>query len=121
VTDGEDIMVELWGDIGFLVFTFSALVFTTLYLSMSRFYKSFVGSIIGVFSISVVILCGYLSLRVWDVTIPGVEWVRLVIFWVLGVTMLTSIFGFIQVQFLRRLRPDKQQFSARSIDTDKGV
>ncbi len=109
-------MVELWGDIGFLVFTFSTIVFTALYLTMSRFYKSFVGSVIAIFSVSVVILCGYLSLRVWDVTIPGVEYVRLTIFWVLGLTMLTSIAGFIRVQFVNASKARKKIVSQRIND-----
>ncbi len=109
-------MVELWGDIGFLVFTFSTIVFTALYLTMSRFYKSFVGSVIAIFSVSVVILCGYLSLRVWDVTIPGVEYVRLTIFWVLGLTMLTSIGGFVQVQFVKASQLRKKILSRNAKD-----
>ena len=92
-------MLELWVDIGFLVFTFSSLVFTLLYLTLSRWYKSFVGTIIAIFSVGVVILCGYLSLRIWGVDVPGVEWVRLTIFWTLGIAMLSSVIGFIEVQF----------------------
>ncbi len=94
-------MLELWGDIGFLVFTFSSLIFTLLYLTLSRWYKSFVGTMIAVFAVGVVILCGYLSLRVWDITVPGVEWVRLIIFWTLGIAMFSSVIGFIEVQFGR--------------------
>lgn len=95
-------MVEFWGDVGFLVFAFSTLVFTLIYLTLSRWYKSLVGTIIAIFTIGVVVLSAYLSLRIWEITVPGVEWVRLVLFWVLGLTMVTSVVGFLEVQFGRR-------------------
>lgn len=95
-------MVEYWGSIGFLVFTFSTLIFTMLYLTLSRWYKSFVGTSIAIFTTSVVILCLYISLRIWDINVPGVDYVRLVIFWILGLTMLTSVIGFLEVQFGRK-------------------
>jgi hypothetical protein len=96
-------MLEFWGDVGFLLFTFSALVFTVVYLSLSNAWrKTMAGAIIATFAVSVTILCGYLSLRIWDIDVPGVEWVRFILFWVLGITMLTSIIGFLEVQFGRR-------------------
>lgn len=109
-------MLELWGDIGFLVFTFSALVFTLIYLTMSRFYKSFVGTVIAIFSVGVVILCAYLSLRIWELQVPGVEWVRLTIFWVLGITMLASVIGFLEVQFGKRGQKLRARLSKRYDD-----
>jgi hypothetical protein len=112
-------MVELWGDIGFLVFTFSTLVFTILYLTMSRWYKSFVGTIIAIFSVSVVILSAYIAVRVWGFNPPGVEWLRLVIFWVLGITMLTSVIGFLEVQFGRRGERLRARLSKRYDDVKK--
>lgn len=96
-------MIELWGDIGFLVFTVSSLMFTILYLTMSRAWrKSFVGAAVGIFATSVTILCTYLALRIWEIDLPGVEYLRLVIFWVLGLTMLASVIGFLEIQFGRR-------------------
>lgn len=112
-------MVELWGDIGFLVFTASSTVFTVLYLTMSRWYRSFVGTIIAIFSISVVILSAYISLRVWGVVIPGIEWVRLTIFWVLGITMLASVVGFLEVQFGKRGEKLRARLSKRYDDVKK--
>jgi hypothetical protein len=112
-------MLELWGDIGFLLFTVSTLLFTVLYVSMSRWYKSFVGTTIAIFSMSVVILCAYLSLRIWNVALPGVEWVRLVIFWVLGVTMLTSVVGFLEVQFGHRGKRLRERLARRYDDVKK--
>lgn len=112
-------MIELWGDIGFLVFGISTLMFTTLYLTLSRWYKSYVGTIIAIFSVGVVILSAYLSLRIWEVTLPGVEWVRLVIFWILGVTMLASVIGFLEVQFGRRGAKLRQRLSRRYDDVKK--
>jgi len=109
-------VVELWGDIGFLVFAGSTLVFTIVYLTLSRWYKSLVGSIIAIFTVGVVVLSAYLSLRIWEVTVPGVEWVRLVLFWVLGVTMLTSIVGFLEVQFGRRGESLRRRLSKRYDD-----
>jgi hypothetical protein len=112
-------MVELWGDIGFLVFTFSTLIFTILYLTMSRWYKSFVGTIIAIFSVSVVILSAYIAVRVWGFDPPGVEWLRLVIFWILGITMLTSVIGFLEVQFGRRGERLRARLSKRYDDVKK--
>ena len=109
-------LVELWGDIGFLVFTFSTLVFTLLYLILSRWYKSFVGTVIAIFATGVVILCGYLSLRIWDIIVPGVEWVRLGIFWTLGIAMLVSVVGFLEVQFGRRGASLRKRLSRRYDD-----
>jgi hypothetical protein len=112
-------MVDFWGNVGFLVFTFSTLVFTILYISLSRWYKSFVGTAIAVYTTSVVILCVYLSLRIWDVTLPGVEWLRLVIFWVLGMVMLASVIGFLEVQFGRRGVKLRERLSKRYNDIDE--
>lgn len=109
-------MVEFWGDVGFLVFTFSSLVFTILYLTMSRWYKSFVGTIIGIFLVGTLVLSAYLSLRIWEVTVPGVDWVRLAIFWVLGLAMSTSVIGFLEVQFGRRATKLRQRLSKRYVD-----
>lgn len=109
-------MLQLWGDIGFLLFTVSSLVFSILYLTMSRWYRSLVGTIIAIFCISVVILCGYLSLRIWDIYVPGVDWVRLIIFWVLGSTMAVSIIGFLEVQFGKRGSRLRKRLSRRYDD-----
>lgn len=109
-------MLELWGDIGFLVFTFSSLLFTLLYLTLSRWFKSFVGTIIAIFSVGVVILCGYLSLRIWGINVPGVEWVRLILFWTLGITMFSSVIGFIEVQFGRGRDRLRKRLSKRYDD-----
>lgn len=110
-------MLELWGDIGFLLFTFSSIVFTIMYLSLSSAWrKSLVGVIIAIFAIGVDVLCGYLSLRVWDIVLPGVEWIRLVIFWTLGITMLVSIVGFLEVQFGQRGEGLRNRLSKRYTD-----
>lgn len=110
-------MVELWGDIGFLIFTFSTMVFTIIYLTMSRAWmKSFFGAVIAIFAVGVTVLCAYLSLRIWDVTLPGVEWVRLVLFWVLGLTMTSSVIGFLEVQFGRRGERLRRRLSKRYDD-----
>lgn len=109
-------MLETWGDIGFLLFTFSTLIFTLLYLTLSRWYKSYVGTVIAIFTVGVVVLCSYLSLRLWDVTVPGVEWVRLVIFWTLGITMLSSVIGFLEVQFGRRGAKMRNRLAKRYVD-----
>lgn len=95
-------MLELWGDIGFLVFTFSSAIFTFMYLSLSRWYKSFTGSLIAVYMFSIVFLCCYLSLRIWDIQLPGVDYVRLIMFWVLGLAMVAAVIGFLEIQFGRR-------------------
>lgn len=112
-------MIEFWGDIGFLLFTFSTIVFTVIYLTMSRWYKSFVGTIIAVFTSGVVVLSLYLSLRIWDIHVPGVDWVRLIIFWVLGIAMLVSIIGFLEVQFGRRGRRLRERLAKRYVDVKK--
>lgn len=113
-------MVELWGDIGFLVFTFSTLVFTIIYLTLSKAWmKSFIGAVIAIFSVGVTILCAYLSLRIWSVNLPGVDWVRLVLFWVLGVTMMSSVIGFLEVQFGRRGEKLRRRLAKRYDDVRK--
>jgi len=113
-------MLEFWGDVGFLAFTFSTLVFTAMYLTLSRWRKSFVGTVIAIFAVSVLILCAYLSLRIWNVSLPGVEWVRLTIFWVLAITMLTSIVGFFQVQFGKRGQKLRKRLSGQYDDVTHG-
>jgi hypothetical protein len=112
-------MLDLWGNIGFLVLTFSSLIFTFLYLTSSRWYKSFMGSLIAVFLVCVVVLTTYLSLRVWDIEVPGVEWVRLIIFWLLGISMLSAIVGFIEVQFGSRATKLRNRLSKRYSDVRK--
>lgn len=109
-------MVELWGDIGFLVFSVSTALFTIIYLTMSRWYKSFIGTILAIFTTGVVVLCAYISLRVWGVEIPSVEWLRLILFWVLGVSMLGSVIGFLEVQFGKRGDKLKKRLSRRYED-----
>jgi hypothetical protein len=109
-------MLEFWGDVGFLVFTASTLIFTGIYFTLSSAWrKTMVGAIIGIFCVCVLILCAYLSLRIWDVNVPGVEWVRAILFWVLGGTMLTSIIGFLEVQFGKRGKNFRER-SARKYD-----
>ena len=113
-------MLEFWVDVGFLVFTLSTLIFTIIYFALSSAWrKTMVGAIIGIFSVCVLVLCAYLSLRIWDVALPGVEWVRLILFWVLGGTMLTSIVGFLEVQFGRRGKRARDRIAAQSDDLIK--
>jgi hypothetical protein len=95
-------MLDLLGNIGFLVLTGGSIIFTLLYLSMSRWYKNFMGTIIALHLTGIGFLCAYLSLRIWDIDVPGVEWVRLVIFWALGLGMLAASIGLINVQFSSR-------------------
>ena len=95
-------MLALWGDIGFVVFVISCLLFTVTYLTMSKWFKSFMGVLIAAFLLSVDIICVYLGLRIWDIVLPGVDWLRLVIFWTLGLTMISAIIAFFQVQFSKR-------------------
>src|SRR3954468_5010997 len=109
-------MVELWGNIGFLLFTVSATLFTLAYLTLSRWYKSFIGTILAAFCGGVIILSVYLSLRIWGINVPGVEWVRLVIFWALGFTMLVSVIGFLEVQFGKRGKALRERLSKRYSD-----
>jgi hypothetical protein len=113
-------MVEFWGDVGFLLFTFSTWIFTLIYMTLSKAWrKSFIGAVIAIFAVGVSILCAYLSLRIWDVTLPGVEWVRLILFWILGLTMMSSIIGFLEVQFGKRGERFRRRLSARYDDVRK--
>lgn len=109
-------MIELWGDIGFLVFTFSSGIFTLLFLSMSRWYKSFTATLIAIYMIGIVILCTYVTLRIWDISLPGVEWVRLTIFWILGISMTLAVIGFLEVQFGRRGAHLRKRLAKRYTD-----
>jgi len=95
-------LVELWGDVGFLTFTVSSGLFTLLFLTMSRWYKSFTGTLIAIHMVAVAFLCSYVSLRIWDIPLPAVEWVRLIMFWILGISMLAAVVGFLEVQFGKR-------------------
>jgi hypothetical protein len=110
--------MELWGDIGFLVFTISTLVFSLLYLTSSRWYKSFVAAILALFIISVDLICIYISLRIWDITIFGLDWnlVRILVFWPLGALMLTSVVAFLEIQFGKRGDRWRASFSRRYSD-----
>jgi len=109
-------MIELWGDIGFLVFTACSMVFTLLFLTLSRWYKSFTATLIAIYMVGVVFLCTYLSLRIWDIEVPGVEWVRLTMFWVLGISMLTAVIGFLEVQFGKRGAGIRKRLAKRYSD-----
>lgn len=111
-------MLELWGDIGFLVFTISTLVFSLLYLTSSRWYKSFVAAILALFIVSVDLICIYISLRIWDITIFGLDWnlIRLIIFWPLGILMLTSVVAFLEIQFGKRGDKWRAKLSKRYSD-----
>lgn len=109
-------MIELWGDIGFLVFTAGSAIFTLLYLTLSRWYKSFTATLIAIYMIGVVFLCSYLSLRIWDIYVPGVEWVRLTMFWVLGISMFTAVIGFLEVQFGKRGAEMRKKLAKRYTD-----
>lgn len=110
--------IELWGDIGFLVFTFSSIIFTLLYLTLSRWYKSFMGSLIAVFMIGVGVLCVYLALRIWDIELPAVEHVRLIVFWVLGLSMVAAVVGFLEIQFGRRARNLRSRLAEKYDDVE---
>lgn len=112
-------MVEFVGDIGFLVFTFSSAVFTLLFLTLSRWYKSFTATLIAIYMVGVVFLCCYLSLRIWDVYVPGVEWVRLTMFWILGVSMVTAVVGFLEVQFGKRGAKMRERLARRYTDVNE--
>ena len=111
-------MLELWGDIGFLVFTASILIFTLLYFTSSRWYKSLVATIIGLFILSVDIICVYLTFRIWDLSFFGLDWnwVRLVIFWPLGGLMMTSVVAFLEIQFGKRGDRLRKRLSRRYTD-----
>jgi hypothetical protein len=95
-------MLDLWGNVGFLVLTFGSLLFTVSFLLGSKFYKTFMGWVIAVFVTALTVLCLYFSLRVWEIAIPGVEWVRLIIFWVLGLSLVSGAIGFLEIQFGKR-------------------
>lgn len=112
-------MVELWGNVGFLVFSVSILVFTFIYLTMSRWYTSFLGTILAVFTSGVLVLCVYICLRVWGIDLPGVEWLRLILFWILGLSMLGSVVGFLEVQFGKRGEKLRQRLSRRYKDLNE--
>lgn len=112
-------MLELWGDIGFLVFTGTSLLFSLLYFTSSRWYKSIAATIIALFVFSVDIICVYLSLRIWDVVLPGVEWVRLVIFWTLGILMLTGVISFLEIQFGKRGARLRAKLAKRYTDVEE--
>lgn len=109
-------MLELWGDIGFLVFTFSSGVFTILFLTMSRWYKSFTATLIAIHMVGVAFLCSYVSLRIWNIDMPGVEWVRLTMFWILGLSMVSAVVGFLEVQFGRRGASIRKKLAKRYSD-----
>jgi hypothetical protein len=109
-------MVELIGDIGFLVFTAGATIFTLLYLTGSRWFKSFMGTLIAIFMICVVFLCDYLALRIWNINVPGVEMVRLVMFWTMGIAMFAAVIGFLEIQFGKRGAKLRARLSSRYTD-----
>lgn len=94
-------MIELWGDIGFLAFGGSTALFTLLYLTLSRWYSTLLGTLIAIFMFSITILCTYISLRIWEIDLPAVEYVRLTVFWLGGLSMTFSVVAFIKVQFGR--------------------
>lgn len=109
-------MLELWGNVGFLVLTGGSIIFTLLYLSMSRWYKNFMGTIIALHLVGIDFLCSYLTLRIWDIDVPGVEWVRLVMFWMLGLGMLAASVGLINVQFGTRGERLRKRLAKRYVD-----
>jgi hypothetical protein len=112
-------MLELWGNVGFLVLTGGSIIFTLLYLSLSRWYKNFMGTLIAVHLAGIDFLCAYLSLRIWDIDVPGVEWVRLLMFWILGVGMITASVGLVQVQFGSRGARLRNRLTRKYVDVGK--
>lgn len=93
-------MLEQLGDIGFVVFVVSSMMFTLTFLTMSKaWYKSFMGVVIAIYLISTDVMCIYFGLRIWDVTLPGVDWIRFLLFWLMAVTMIGAVVGLIRVQF----------------------
>jgi hypothetical protein len=112
-------VIDLWGSIGFLVLSFGSLLFALLYLSMTRWYKTFMGTLIAIHVTGIGILTTYLSLRIWDIDVPGVEWVRLIIFWVLGLAMIAASIGFLQIQFWDKGAKIRERLSNRYDDVTK--
>lgn len=109
-------MVELWGDIGFLVFSGSTALFTLLYLTLSRWYATLLGTLIAIFMFGVSVLCTYIALRIWGINLPAVEYVRLTVFWVVGLSMAFSVAAFLRVQFGSRSSRLVKKLSTRYDD-----
>lgn len=113
-------MLSLLGDVGFIVFVVSSLLFTLVFLSMSQaWYRTFMGSLIAVFLISVDVICVYFGLRIWQVELPGVDWIRFVIFWTMGLTMLGATTAFIHVQFSKRGEKLRKRLAQKYVDLDR--
>lgn len=110
--------LELWGDIGFLVFTASILVFTFLYFTSSRWYKSMVATIIALFIFSVDVICIYLAMRIWDIPFFGMDWnlLRFLVFWPLGILMTSTVVAFLEIQFGKRGQKWRERLSKRYSD-----
>jgi hypothetical protein len=109
-------VLDLWGNIGFLVLSGGSVLFTLLYLTMTRWYRTFMGTLIAIHLAGIALLTAYLSLRIWDIDVPGVEWVRLIIFWVLGLAMVAASIGFLQVQFWGRGERIRRRLATRYVD-----
>lgn len=113
-------LLSLLGDVGFIVFVISSLLFTSVFLTMSKaWYKTFMGSLIALFLISVDVICVYFGLRIWQVTLPGVDWVRFFIFWTMGLTMLGATVAFMHVQFSNRGEKLRRRLAQKYVDVDK--
>ena len=112
-------MVELWGDIGFLIFTFASVVFAIMYLTLSRWYKTFMGTLIAAYLGAVAVLCFYFTLRIWDIDVPAVDHVRLIMFWILALSMISAIGGFLHIQFSKRAEGLRRRLAERYVDVDR--
>ncbi len=112
-------MLNQLGDIGFVVFVVSSLLFTISFLTMSKaWYKSFMGVLIAIYLIGTDIICVYFGFRVWEITLPGVDWIRFVIFWAMGLVMLGAVVALINVQFGKRGERIRKRLARKYVDVN---
>jgi len=110
-------MLSLLANIGYIVFVAASVIFTLVFLTMSKaWFQTFMGIIIALFLVCMDMVCIYFGLRIWQVTLPAVDWVRLILFWLMGITMVSATAAFIHVQFSRRGAALRKRLAKKYVD-----
>jgi len=79
-------------------------------------FQTFMGSIIAIFLVCMDIVCFYFGLRIWGIALPAVDWVRLILFWLMGITMFGATAAFIHVQFSKRGAALRKRLAKKYVD-----
>jgi hypothetical protein len=93
-------MLEVIGDIGFLLSAAMLILFSLLYLICVRWWTDILGRLIASVLIIIFTIMTLASIRILDVPLPGVQWWRAGLYGGLGVSMTAANAVFVWSQFI---------------------